>query len=124
QFYKRQICRKIDAMIITFFMFSFRFVKWGLSTEAFRSYVPMIQEETTNYFKRWGQSGKSDLSDAMAELIIMTASRCLLGPEIRSRLDESVAQLYHDLDNGFAPINVFFRNLPLPSYWKRDAAHK
>jgi sterol 14-demethylase len=34
-----------------------------------------------------------------------------------------VAKLYHDLDNGLAPINVFFRWLPLPVYFRRDKAH-
>lgn len=34
-----------------------------------------------------------------------------------------VAQLYHDLDNGLAPINVFFRWLPLPVYFARDRAN-
>ena len=50
----------------------------------------------------------------MSELTIRTASRCLLGKEVRSKLHSGVADLYHDLDGGFAPINVFFRWLPLP----------
>lgn len=59
----------------------------------------------------------------MAELIIMTASRCLMGKEVREKLNESVAQIYHDLDGGFRPINFLFEWLPLPSYFKRDKAH-
>lgn len=56
-------------------------------------------------------------------MVIMTASRTLLGKEVRSKLTESVADLYHDLDKGFTPINFLFPNLPLPSYRKRDEAH-
>lgn len=32
------------------------------------------------------------------------------------------AQLYHDLDGGFTPLNFVFPNLPLPSYRRRDRA--
>lgn len=60
----------------------------------------------------------------MSELTIRTASRCLMGKEIRSQLHSDVAKLYHDLDAGFAPINVFFRWLPLPAYFARDKANK
>ncbi|KAG0346779.1 Lanosterol 14-alpha-demethylase [Podila humilis] len=102
-----------------------KFVKWGMSNDAFRAYVPEIEEETRNYFQRWNNKvgGRGDLFTAMGELIINTASRTLMGPEIRSLMDESVAQVYHDLDDGFQPINMFFEWLPLPSYFRRDKAH-
>lgn len=46
--------------------------------------------ETNNYLTRWNQkSNVEDIHSVMAELIIMTASRCLLGEEVRSKLDES-----------------------------------
>jgi len=64
-----------------------------------------------------------DLLQALSEIVIMTASRTLLGKEVRSKLNEGVADLYHDLDKGFTPINFLFPNLPLPSYRKRDEAH-
>ncbi|GJJ78120.1 sterol 14alpha-demethylase [Entomortierella parvispora] len=102
-----------------------KFVKWGMSNDAFRAYVSEIEEETRTYFERWNNKvgGRADLFTAMAELIINTASRTLMGPEIRSLMDESVAQVYHDLDDGFQPINMFFQWLPLPSYARRDRAH-
>ncbi|KAG0359894.1 Lanosterol 14-alpha-demethylase [Podila minutissima] len=102
-----------------------KFVKWGMSNDAFRAYVPEIEEETRNYFQRWNNKvgGRGDLFTAMGELIINTASRTLMGPEIRALMDESVAQVYHDLDDGFQPINMFFEWLPLPSYFRRDKAH-
>ena len=54
--------------------------------------------------RRLDNSGQVDLFQLFAELVIMTASRCLLGEEIRAKLDESVADLYHDLDRGFTPV--------------------
>ncbi|KAK3809410.1 MAG: hypothetical protein J3Q66DRAFT_405416 [Benniella sp.] len=102
------------------------FVKWDMSNDAFHAYVPEIEEETRNYFQRWNNKtgGRGDLFTAMGELIINTASRTLMGPEIRGLMDESVAQLYHDLDDGFQPINMFFEWLLLPSYFHRDTAHR
>lgn len=101
-----------------------KFVKSGLSTENLRAYVPMIETETKNFLARWKtESAIEDIFEAMSELIIMTASRCLLGEEVRSKLDESFAQIYRDLDGGFKPINFLFDNLPLPSNKLRDQAH-
>jgi sterol 14-demethylase len=111
-----------------------KFVKFGLSTENFRIYMHMIQEETTQMlqtdstFKALNapanEWGSFHCLNAMSELIILTASRTLQGAEVRSRLDKTFAQRYADLDGGFKPINLFFPNLPLPSYWKRDKAQK
>eukprot|EP01134_Creolimax_fragrantissima_P002442 CFRG2442T1 len=101
-----------------------RISKAGLTISRFQEYVAMIEEETTTYLQRWGNEGKTDLFKAMAELVIMTASRCLLGREIRALLDESVAELYHDLDGGFTPAAWLLPGwLPLPSFRTRDAAH-
>lgn len=106
------------------FMEQKRFVKGAMSAQNLRSYVSIIEQETTNYFKRWkGKSGESEIFTALSELTIMTASACLMGPEIRSQLDERVAKLYHDLDQGFQPINFLFKWLPIPSYWRRDRAN-
>lgn len=67
---------------------SSRFVKDALSLCALQSYVPMIVEETVNYFGRWADAGQECAAKALAELTIMTASRCLMGKEIRAQLDE------------------------------------
>ncbi|KNC80544.1 hypothetical protein SARC_07091 [Sphaeroforma arctica JP610] len=101
-----------------------RISKAGLTINRFQEYVPMIEEETTKYLQRWGNEGKTDLFKCMAELVIMTASRCLLGREVRALLDESVADLYHDLDGGFTPAAWLLPGwLPLPSFRTRDRAH-
>ncbi|XP_064647600.1 lanosterol 14-alpha demethylase-like [Lineus longissimus] len=99
--------------------------KTGLNIARFRDHIPMIEEETIEYFKRWGDEGQANLFEAVSELIILTASRCLHGKEVRSILDEKVAQLYADLDGGFTPLAWLLPGwLPLPSFRKRDAANR
>ncbi|KAI7857872.1 lanosterol 14-alpha demethylase [Circinella umbellata] len=105
------------------FMEQKRFIKAGLNSECFRQHVPMIVQETNDFFKQLKKpSGVFDPYETLGQLIICTASRCLMGKEIRAALDGSVAGLYYDLDQGFKPINFMFPNLPLPSYKKRDIA--
>ncbi|KAI8928207.1 cytochrome P450 [Entophlyctis helioformis] len=107
------------------FMEQKKFVKDTFTTAAFHSYVPILIEETTAFLKEWtGDRGKVDLFKEMSELTIRTASHCLMGKEVRKQLHSNVAKLYHDLDAGLAPINVFFRWLPLPTYINRDRANR
>lgn len=107
-----------------------KFVKYGMTTEAFRSYVPLIVEEVKNYFDTSPNFGKDKLRgscDAMAtspQITIFTASRTLQGPEVRNYFDASFAKLYKDLDNGFTPVNFLFPYLPLPANRKRDFAQR
>ncbi|KAJ3336359.1 Lanosterol 14-alpha-demethylase, partial [Entophlyctis luteolus] len=106
------------------FMEQKRFLKDGLSTAALTSYLPIITTEVKGYLAELfpslepGQEVEFDTFEAMSELIIRTAAHCLMGKEIRD-----VTKLYHDLNAGFAPINVFFRWLPLPEYIARDRAN-
>lgn len=96
-----------------------------MNSESFRQHVPMIVEEVEAFFNKMEKpTGLFDAYHTFGELIICTASRCLMGKEIRASLDSSVADLYYDLDQGFKPINFIFPNLPLPSYRKRDEARQ
>ncbi|KAJ7823117.1 cytochrome P450 [Mycena leptocephala] len=117
------------------FMQQKKFVKFGLSTENFRAYVGMVEEEVEEFlkadvrFRTYQQNdinewGSFDAIGAMAEIAILTASRTLQGSEVRDNINKSFSQLYNDLDGGFTPLNFLFANLPLPSYRKRDAAQK
>ncbi|KAI8332679.1 lanosterol 14-alpha demethylase [Chlamydoabsidia padenii] len=107
------------------FMEQKRFIKAGLNTDCFRRHVPMIAKETKDFFKNYTKpSGSMGIQHAFGKLIILTASSCLMGKEIRANLDDNVADLLYDLDQGFKPINFIFPNLPLPSYRRRDAARE
>ncbi|CCH61337.1 hypothetical protein TBLA_0E02810 [Henningerozyma blattae CBS 6284] len=110
-----------------------KFVKGALSVESFKSYVPLILEEIYQYiststnFKFSKNSSNSTEIDVMVtqpEMTIFTASRSLLGKDIRDKLNTDFAYLYSDLDKGFTPINFVFPNLPLPHYKKRDRAQQ
>ncbi|XP_039593117.1 lanosterol 14-alpha demethylase isoform X2 [Polypterus senegalus] len=102
-----------------------KMLKTGLNVAQFKQHVEMIEDETKKYFERWGDSGERNLFEALSELIILTASRCLHGKEIRSLLNEKVAQLYADLDGGFTHAAWLLPGwLPLPSFRRRDRAHK
>lgn len=65
-----------------------------------------------------------DLKYELEHLIILTASRCLLGREVRDKLFDDVSALFHDLDNGMLPISVIFPYLPIPAHRRRDQARK
>jgi cytochrome P450 len=59
----------------------------------------------------------------MAQLTIFTASRSLQGKEVRDKFDETFADLYHDLDQGFTPLNFLLPWFPFPHNRRRDIAH-
>jgi cytochrome P450 len=71
-----------------------------------------------------GNKGTFDVTTSMAQLTIFTASRSLQGKEVRERFDESFADLYHDLDQGFTPLNFLLPWFPFPSNRRRDIAHQ
>jgi sterol 14-demethylase len=99
-----------------------RFIAASLSSKALASYVPLIVKEAEDYFSQWPQTGVIDIKKALSELIILTASRCLMGKEIRENLFTEVASLYQTLDEGLTPISVFFPYLPIPAHKRRDKA--
>ncbi|SAM06979.1 hypothetical protein [Absidia glauca] len=107
------------------FMEQKKFIKAGLNSDCFRRHVPMIVKETEDFFKNYPKpTGLMEAYSTFGKLIILTASSCLMGKEIRASLDDTVADLYYDLDQGFKPINFIFPNLPLPSYRRRDTARE
>ena len=101
-----------------------KFVKEAFNAAAFESYVGLIVQETRDFFNTYKDKQSPVIFEELSELTIRTAAACLMGKEIRSQLHSNVAHLYGDLDRGLAPINVFFRWLPLPVYFRRDRANK
>ncbi|EAS28723.1 cytochrome P450 51 [Coccidioides immitis RS] len=105
-----------------------KFVKFGLTSEALRSYVTLITREVESYLENspafQGDSGVFNVAKSVAEITIYTASRSLQGKEVRDKFDSSFAELYADLDMGFAAINFMFPWAPLPHNRKRDRAQQ
>ncbi|KAI0482328.1 cytochrome P450 51 [Xylariaceae sp. FL0804] len=105
-----------------------KFMKIALTTQAFQSYVPIIADEVSNYIKMCpdfkGESGVVNIPKNMAQITIFTASHSLQGSEVRSKFDESLADLYHDLDMGFSPYNFMLHWAPLPWNNRRDHAQR
>ena len=100
--------------------------KRGLTQKRFETYTAKVEEECRNYInERWkGDSGEDNLFEAMAEMIVFTATRCLHGQETRDAFTADTAALYSDLDGGFSPLAWLFPNwIPFPSFLKRDRAH-
>ncbi|KAL4891377.1 cytochrome P450 [Aspergillus ambiguus] len=105
-----------------------KFVKFGLTSDALRSYARLITSEVEDFVKNCptfqAPKGTFDVCKIIAEITIYTASRSLQGKEVRSRFNSTFAEMYHDLDMGFAPINFVLPWAPLPHNRKRDAAQK
>ena len=85
----------------------------SMNTKSLEGMVPKMIDEAEDYFRAWGDEGEVDLLDALSELIVLTASRCLLGREIRETLFSEVTNLVHDLDKGMVPLSVFFPYAPI-----------
>ncbi|KMZ66051.1 hypothetical protein ZOSMA_2G00630 [Zostera marina] len=102
----------------------FRFFTEALRVSKLKSYVNQMVVEAEDYFSAWGETGEVDLKYELEHLIILTASRCLLGREVRDKLFDDVSALFHDLDNGMMPISVVFPYLPIPAHRRRDQARK
>ncbi|KAI4368543.1 hypothetical protein MLD38_017090 [Melastoma candidum] len=102
----------------------FRFFTEALRVNKLKSYVDQMVAETEEYFSQWGDSGEVNLKYELEHLTILTASRCLLGREVREKLFDDVSALFHDLDNGMLPISVIFPYLPIPAHRRRDRARQ
>ncbi|XP_041012656.1 sterol 14-demethylase-like [Juglans microcarpa x Juglans regia] len=102
----------------------FRFFTESLRVNKLKGYVDQMVAEAEDYFSKWGDSGEVDIKYELEHLIILTASRCLLGREVRDKLFDDVSALFHDLDNGMLPISVIFPYLPIPAHRRRDRARK
>lgn len=102
----------------------FRFFTEALRVTKLKGYVDQMVVEAQDYFSKWGDSGEVDLKYELEHLIILTASRCLLGQEVRDKLFDDVSALFHELDNGMLPISVIFPYLPIEAHRRRDEARK
>jgi sterol 14-demethylase len=93
------------------------FITHAFKGDVMRSYVAKIIDETEKFFaENWGESGQRDLLEDLSSLTLLTASRCLLGPEIRNTLFKEFSELFKKIDEGINPIAIFFPNAPLKAF--------
>ena len=95
-----------------------------LRTKNLKGYVPHFVEEAEAIFSEWGNEGTVELKSELARLTILTASRCLLGADIRATMSDKIGELFHLMDLGINPISFFSPNFPMPAHWRRNAARK
>ena len=95
----------------------------ALRDDRLRAYTAAMQEEVEAFVARWGDEGELDLAEAMNELTVFVASRCLVGDEFRRALTPDLAHLFHDLEGGINLLGFVNPWLPLvPAFRRRDRA--
>jgi sterol 14-demethylase len=99
-----------------------KFVHKGLNQINMAAHCAKIVREAEEYFAVLPNEGEMDLMQFLSELIILTASRCLLGQEIRETVQAEFAELYQDLSDGMNHLTFFWANAPTERHRKRDAA--
>ena len=96
----------------------------GLRDDAMQSYAAIMADEVALFMRRLGTEGDIDLPDALNELTIFIAGRCLLGDEFRGRLSTEFASLYRDLEGGINLVAFVAPRAPTPKNRRRDRARR
>lgn len=99
-----------------------RLIHPALTDERLQLYARAMEEEARAFFDDWGSAGEADLLEAMNDLTVFIASRCLIGHEFRGRLSREFAHLYRDLEQGLNLVGFLGPNVPLPAHRRRDRA--
>lgn len=105
-----------------------RFVKHGLGIEMMRQHPAKLVREVREYCvaeqSGWLDRGEVELYHMTSEMIINTASRCILGDEIRDTVHKEFSQYYSDLERGISHLSFFASWLPTPAHRRRDVARR
>lgn len=99
-----------------------KMVQGPLTGKQLRANAAVMAAEAEAYLDAWGDDGECDLMVALTELTAAIASRCLVGPEFRTRLTGELRDLYHDLEDGIQLAGLVNPHLPLPPFRRRDRA--
>ena len=100
------------------------FLRHALNGKHMQTYVDKVLQECDVFFSRFGDKGEMHLHKAFSELIINTASRCLMGQEIRETMHSRVADLYEALNDGMTRISILFPYFPHEKHTLRDKARQ
>eukprot|EP00461_Guttulinopsis_vulgaris_P002790 UN02791 len=99
-------------------------LRHALNGKNMQRYVDKVLMECDLYFKSWPESGTVNFHKEFSQLIINTASRCLMGDEIRETLKDDVAEQYEYLNDGMTRLSILFPYAPHPKHTLRDKARK
>lgn len=101
-----------------------KFVQKGLNQINMAAHCAKIVKEAADYFASFPDEGEDCLYKILSELTILTASRCLLGNEIRENLHTEFADVYQDLSDGMSHLSFFWPHAPTKAHKKRDIARR
>ena len=96
----------------------------ALRESAMNRFARIMFEETVRFADSLGEAGAIDLPQAMNQLTVNIASRCLIGEEVRAQVDSGFADAYHNLQNGINTLGFFLPRLPTAAHRSRDRARK
>ncbi|MCY4005994.1 MAG: cytochrome P450 [Rhodobacteraceae bacterium] len=99
-----------------------KFLYPALNRRAMERFARIMYDESRVFADSLGHEGELDLPHEMNELTVKIASRCLIGQEVRDRVDTGFAEAYHELQNGINTIGFIFPKLPTPGHRRRDRA--
>ncbi|KAK1606902.1 hypothetical protein QYE76_030575 [Lolium multiflorum] len=99
-----------------------RFVMDSLRPAQLRSHVDPMLREVEEYFAKWGDEGVVDLKHEFTQVLMLIASRCLLGSEVRDKIFGEFYALFADIEGGVNPVSFMFPYIPVPVNNRRDRA--
>uniref|UniRef100_A0A803MDJ7 Cytochrome P450 n=1 Tax=Chenopodium quinoa TaxID=63459 RepID=A0A803MDJ7_CHEQI len=102
----------------------FHFFEDALRIDNLRGYADAMFEEVQDYFSKWEEKGEVDLKQEMENIIILMASRCFLGKDIRDSLSKDIITLIKEINVAMVPLTTLFPYLPIPPHNRRDKARK
>ncbi len=95
-----------------------------LRESAMHEFAKIMYQEASQFADELGDEGVLDLPKAMNELTVRIASHCLVGKEVREKVDEGFAEAYHDLENGINLLGFFLPKAPIKAHRQRDRARR
>lgn len=101
-----------------------RFLFPALKEAGMRRFADIMYDEANRFAGELGDEGEIDLPLKMNELTIKIASRCLIGQEVRDRVDSGFANDYHELQSSLNPVGFFLPRLPIRAHRSRDRARR
>ncbi|XP_020185262.1 obtusifoliol 14-alpha demethylase [Aegilops tauschii subsp. strangulata] len=108
-----------------------RFFIDALKPSQLRSHVDPMLREVEDYFAKWGEEGVVDLKDELNHILMLIASRCLLGNEFRESLHGNevrekpfgeIYTLFSGIEEGVNLVSFMLPYFPVPANHRRDKA--